>query len=180
MSERTTLVDNATIHSDRIQNLAKIFLSTPDDSWHMLKEMDVDYVLVFIAGEKLNVDHEGQPLYVLGGGGDESKKQWFMRIAEEPLEKYLHADGISGTDYFLGKMTPFTILAYHNFQTQQQSETFVPGFTAIYTPEIKYPVDGNGPLKFVYASPSVVEAKNGPMIGVFVYEINKEYVPVNP
>jgi dolichyl-diphosphooligosaccharide--protein glycosyltransferase len=77
-------------------------------------------------------------------------------------------------------MTPFTILAYHNFQTQQQSETFVPGFTAIYTPEIKYPTDGNGPLKFVYASPSVVEAKNGPMIGVFVYEINKEYVPVNP
>jgi dolichyl-diphosphooligosaccharide--protein glycosyltransferase len=181
MSERATLADNATIDTKRIQNIAKTFLNTPDESWNMLNEMQADYVLIFIAGEKLNVDHEGQPLYILGGGGDESKKQWFMRIAEEPLEKYLHADGISGTDYFwnetlLGKMTPFTVLAYHNFQTQQQSETFVPGFTAIYTPEIKYPADGNGPLKFVYASPSVVEAKNGPMIGVFVYEINKNYI----
>jgi dolichyl-diphosphooligosaccharide--protein glycosyltransferase len=180
MSERATLADNATIHTERIQKIAKIFLSTPDESWHMLKEMDADYVLIFIAGEKLNVEHEGQPLYILGGGGDESKKQWFMRIAEEPLEKYLHADGISGTDYFwnetlLGKMIPFTTLAYHNFQTQQQSETFVPGFSAIYTPEIKYPPDGDGPLKFVYASSSFTEAKNGPMIGVFVYEINKEY-----
>ncbi|MCJ8305502.1 MAG: hypothetical protein HRU07_00445 [Nitrosopumilus sp.] len=185
MSERATLADNATIHTERIQKIAKIFLSTPDESWHMLKEMDADYVLIFLAGEKLNVEHEGQPLYILGGGGDESKKQWFMRIAEEPLEKYLHADGISGTDYFwnetlLGKMTPFTILAYHNFQTQQQSETFVPGFSAIYTPEIKYPIDGDDPLKFVYASSSFIEAKNGPMIGIFVYEINKEYVSVNP
>ena len=185
LSERATLADNATIDTKRIQKIAKTFLSTPDESWHMLKEMDADYVVIFLAGEKLNVEHEGQPLYILGGGGDESKKQWFMRIAEEPLEKYLHADGISGTDYFwnetlLGKMTPFTILAYHNFQTQQQSETFVPGFSAIYTPEIKYPIDGDGPLKFVYASSSFIEAKNGPMIGVFVYEINKEYVSVNP
>jgi dolichyl-diphosphooligosaccharide--protein glycosyltransferase len=76
-------------------------------------------------------------------------------------------------------MMPFTVLAYHNFQTEQQSKTFTPGFTPIYTPEIKYPTDEDGPLKFVYASSSVVDAKNGPMIGVFVYEINKEYTPIN-
>lgn len=184
MSERATLADNATIDSKRIQKIAKTFLSTPDESWHMLKELDADYVVIFIAGERLTVDHEGQPLYLLGGGGDESKKQWFIRIAEEPLGKYLHADGLSGTDYFwnetlLGKMIPFTTLAYHNFQTEQQSKTFVPGSTAIYVPEIKYPSDGDGPLKFVYASPSVTEAKHGPMIGIFVYEINKNYVPIN-
>jgi dolichyl-diphosphooligosaccharide--protein glycosyltransferase len=184
MSERATLADNATIHSDRIQKIAEILVGPPDESWYKLKEMDADYVLIFIAGEKLNVNHEGMPLYLLGGGGDESKKQWFMRIAEEPLGKYLHADGISGTDYFwnetlLGKMIPFTPLAYHNFQTEQQSKTFTPGFTPIYTPEIKYPSDGDGPLKFVYASPSVTQTKTGPMIGVFVYEINKEYIPIN-
>jgi len=182
LSERATLADNATIDTKRIQNIAKTFLSTPNESWKMLNEMGADYVVIFISGEKLNVSHEGKPLYILGGGGDESKKQWFMRIAEEPLEKYLYADGISGTDYFwnetlLGKMTPFTLLAYHNIQTQQQSATFQPGFTPIYTPEIKYPSDGDGPLKLVYVSPSVTEAKNGPMIGVFVYEINKDYVP---
>jgi dolichyl-diphosphooligosaccharide--protein glycosyltransferase len=181
MSERTTLADNATIDTKQIQNIAKTFLNTPDESWNMLNQMQADYVVIFITAERLNVEHEGKPLYVLGGGGDESKKQWFMKIAEEPLEKYLHVDGISGTDHFwnetlLGKMTPFTLLAYHNFQTQQQSETFVPGFTAIYTSEIKYPIDGDGPLRLVYASPSFTEEKNRAMIGVFVYEINKNYI----
>ena len=53
-------------------------------------------------------------LYVLDGGGDESKKQWFMKIAEEPF-KISSSDGSSGTDYFwnetlLGKMIPFNFL----------------------------------------------------------------------
>jgi len=139
-------------------------------------------VVVFVSGQKLNVEHEGNPLYILGGGADESKKQWFIRIAEEPLSKYLHSDGFSGTDYFwnetlLGKMMPFTTIAYHNFQNQQQSATFQPGFTPIFTKEIKYDVDGSGPLKLVYASPSFNEEKVGPMIGVFVYEVNENYIP---
>ena len=182
MSERTTLIDNATIDSKQIQKIAKIFLSTPDESWNMLTEMNADYVVVFVAAQKLNVEHEGKPLYVLGGGGDESKKQWFMRIANVPLDKYLHLDGISGTDYFwnetlLGKLIPFTTLAYHNFQNQQQSAIFKPGFSPIETPEIKYPSNGNTPLKLVYASSSFTDAKIGPMTGVFVYQLNKDYQP---
>jgi dolichyl-diphosphooligosaccharide--protein glycosyltransferase len=180
MSERTTLADNATIDTKQIQKIAKIFLSTPDAGWNMLREMNADYVVVFVAAQKLNVDHEGRPLYVLGGGGDESKKQWFMRIAEEPLQKYLHSDGISGTDYFwnetmLGNMIPFTPLAYHNFQNQQQSEIFTPGFSEITTKEIKYDSDDD-PLKLIYASSSFIDEKNGPMTGVFVYEVNHNYV----
>jgi len=183
MSERTTLADNATIDTLQIQKIAKIFLSEPDDAWNMLNEMGATHVVIFVSGEKLNVENEGNPLYVLGGGGDESKKQWFMRIAEEPESKYVHPDGFSGTDYFwnetlLGKMIPFTTLAYHNFQNQQQSKTFVPGFTPIYGKEIKL-MDDNDPLKLVYASPSFSEEKTGPMIGVFVYEINKNYVSTN-
>ena len=143
MSERTTVADNATIDSKQIKNIAKIFLSSPDESWKVLQEMNADYVVVFVAAQNLDVDHEGQPLYVMGGGGDESKKQWFMRIAEVPLQKYLYSDGMSGTDYFwnetlLGKMIPFTTLAYHNFQNQQQSEIFRPGFSEISVKEIKY------------------------------------------
>ncbi|NIU88536.1 MAG: hypothetical protein GWN56_15120, partial [Nitrosopumilaceae archaeon] len=61
--------------------------------------MEADYVLVFVSGEQLNVESP-EPYYLLRGGGDESKKQWFIRIAEEPLGKYLHADGISGTKHF--------------------------------------------------------------------------------
>lgn len=183
MSERTTLADNATIDTKQIQNIAKIFLSKPDDAWHMLNEMGATHMVIFVSGEKLSVEHEGKPLYILGGGGDESKKQWFIRIAEEPLQKYLYVDGFSGTDYFwnetlLGKMIPFTTLAYHNFQNQEQSASFKPGFTPIFIKEIKYDSDSSEPLQLVYASSSFSEEKNGPMIGVFVYEVNEKYVPL--
>jgi dolichyl-diphosphooligosaccharide--protein glycosyltransferase len=181
MSERATLADNATIDTKRIQKIAKTFLSTPDESWHMLKEMDADYVLIFVSGEKLNADHEGPPLYLLGGGGDESKKQWFMRIVEEPLEKYLYSDGISGTEYFwnntlLGQMFPFAVIGYVDLQnTNIQSEIYIPGLTPIYVKDIKYQSDGNGPLRLVYSSPGYENEKIGSMIGIFIYQINKDY-----
>ena len=86
MSDRITLADNATIDKMQIKKIAKIFLSSPDDAWKMLQETESDYVVVFVAGQKLNIQDE-RSLYVLSGGGDESKKQWFMRIAGEPLTK---------------------------------------------------------------------------------------------
>ena len=183
MAERATLADNSTISTIIIQNIAKMLLNNPNSSWHSLNEMQADYVLVFVAGEKLNLDST-QSFYRLGGGGDESKKQWFMRIAGLDETKYLHADGASGTDYFwnetlLGNMFPFTELGYVNPNNlNQQSETYVRGMIPIYEKNIKYTSDGNGPLKLVYASPSYVEEKVGPMIGVFIYEINKNYEPV--
>jgi len=178
-AERASLADNSTMHTQVIQNFAKMLLSTPNDAWNSLNEMQADYVLVFVAGQKLGIDSE-ESLYLLQGGGDESKKQWFMRIAGEDLSKYLHSDGISGTDYFwnntlLGKMFPFTPVTYFNFQTDEQLPFYQPGLEPVYVKDIKYPSDGNGPLRLVYASPSFNEEKVGPMIGVFIYEINKEY-----
>lgn len=180
LSERATLADNATIDSERIQSIAKTLLSSPDDAWIMLDEMNADYVIVFISGEKLDVVN-GKSVYMLGGGGDESKKQWFMRIAGESTSKYLHSDGISGTEYFwnntlLGKLTPFTTLTYLNFQNDQQSDTYQEGFIPIYVKDVKYSTE-DGPFKLVHASPGFTEENNGPMIGVFVYEINHNYVP---
>ena len=55
MSERTTLADNATIDHKQIKKIATLFLSTPDEAWYMLQEMDSDYLLIFVAGEKLSV-----------------------------------------------------------------------------------------------------------------------------
>lgn len=184
-AERATLADNATVSTKIIENIAKMFLSSPNTAWNSLNEMQADYVLVFVAGQRLGVDNgDGSPLYVLGGGGDESKKQWFMRIAHEPLPQYLHSDGISSTDYFwnetlLGQMFPFTPIAYVNFNNNQQSATYQPGFTGVYSKDIKYPIDGDGPLRLVYSSPSFDVEKGGNIIGVFVYEINKDYVPMN-
>ncbi|MDH3854851.1 MAG: glycosyltransferase family 39 protein [Nitrosopumilus sp.] len=181
LSERTTLADNATIDSKKISEIATVFLNPPDEAWNKLQEMDADYVLVFVAGQKIDVLSD-QSLYTLEGGGDESKKQWFMRIAEEPLEKYLYSDGISGTEYFwndtlLGQMFPFTVIGYVDLQNPNiQSEVYIPGFTPIYVKDIKYQSDGNGPLRLVYSSPGYENEKTGPMIGVFVYEINRDYL----
>lgn len=183
-AERASLADNSTLNDSIIKKIASAFLSSIDNGTKMLLEMESDYVVIFIVGQRLGIDNGDQPLYTLGGGGDESKKQWFMRIASEPLAKYLHPDGVSGTDYFwnetlLGKMTPFTPLGYVNLANNQQSQTYQPGFTGIYTKDIKFPEDGNGPLRLVYSSPSFDTEKGGQVIGVFVYEINKDYVPLN-
>ena len=182
--ERASLADNATISTERIIKLAEIFLSSPDKSWKELQALEADYFVIFISGQRYNVDgHDNQPLYSLLGGADESKKQWFMRIANEPLNKYLHSDGLSGTDYFwnetlMGQMIPYTPIGYIDLRTNQQSLTFQPGYTGIYEKDIKL-ADDNDPLKLVYSSPSFDVERGGIILGVFVYEINKDYVPLN-
>ncbi|MBC8515708.1 MAG: hypothetical protein H8D31_00485 [Nitrosopumilus sp.] len=183
MGERASLADNATVSTEIIQNIAKMLLSNPDTAWNTLNEMQADYILVFVAGEKLNVTTD-ESFYTLRGGGDESKKQWFMRIAGHDTAKYLHSDGSSGTDYFwnetlLAKMFPFSVAGYLNPNNpNQQSQTYVPGMLAIYQKDIKFTSDGNGPLRLVYASSSFTEEKIGPMLGVFIYEVNKDYKPI--
>ncbi len=179
MGERATLADNSTISTLVITNIAKMLLDNPNDAWISLNEMQADYVLVFVAGQKLGIDSE-ESLYLLQGGGDESKKQWFMRITDKDLFKYLHVDGISGTDYFwnntlLGKMFPFTPITYIDLQTNTQLPFYQPGLEPVYVKDIKYPSAGNGPLRLVYASPSFTDEKVGEMIAVFIYEINKDY-----
>ena len=62
-----------------------------------------------------------------------------------------------------------------NQNTNIQSEVYKPGLTPIYVKDIKYPYDGTGPVRLIYASPSFTEEKVGPMLGVFVYEVNKDY-----
>jgi len=183
-ADRSSLADNSTVNAAIIKKIAEMFSSSPEQGWKILRDMETDYFLIFVAGQRLGVDYEDQSIYLLQGGGDESKKQWFMRIAEEPLSKYLFSDGISGTDYFwnetiLGKMIPFTPLVYVNLQTNQQSAVYQPGFTPVYVKDIKLPIDEDGPLQLVYSSPSFDVEKGEQMIMVFIYEINKDYVPLN-
>jgi len=180
LSERASLADNATLSTKRIQKIAKTLLSSPDESWKLLQELDADYFLIFVAAQK--VANNPNDLYVLRGGGDESKKQWFMAIAEEPLGKYLQQDRVSGTDFFwqntlFGKMIPFSVVSYVNLSTNAQSENYQLGFTEVFAKDIKFPNDGDGPLRFVYSSPSFDRKDIGPIIGVFIYEINQDYTP---
>jgi len=178
LSERASLADNATLSTVRIQAIAKTLLAPPDEAWQMLQDLDADYILIFIAGQKIGTDPE---LYILQGGGDESKKQWFIAIAQEPLNKYLLSDRKSGTDFFwentlFGKMVPFSVLTYANTRTGVQSENYQSGFSEIFVKDIKFPNDGDGPLRLVYSSPSF-DRSDTIMIGVFIYEINQDYKP---
>lgn len=184
-AERATLADNSTIDSAKIQNIAKILLDNPVESWKSLQELGADYFVIFVAAERLSVNgNNDEPFFFLGGGGDESKKQWFMRIADKPLYDYLHSDGISGTNHFwndtmLGNMLPFSLVSYVDFHTNQQSLEYQQGYTGIYVKNIKFPKDENGPFRLIYSSPSLDIENSGPVTGVLVYEINKEYIPLN-
>ena len=180
MSDRTTIVDNATLNTKQILKMAQMLMSTPENSWNMLKEMNADYVVIFLSAQKIN-DNLDDKLYVLGPGGDESKAPWFLQIGEFPIERYYESDLATFSNYFyeqtmLGKMIPFTTAVYYNPQTQENSLSYKPGFVQILTKDIKY--DSNDePLKLVYASPSLMNEKSGPMNIVLVYEINKNYLP---
>ncbi len=181
LGERTTLADNATLSTEKIQKIAQMFLSSPDKAYRILtEELDADYVVVYVAGQKVTGTDAKEPLYILNGGGDESKKQWFMKISGKNPSKYLHPDGISGTDLFwnetiLGKMFPFTPLAFINPNTNEQSLNFKPGFIQIYSKDVKYPEGGDGPLELVYSSASVDRANVGPINSVFIYKVNPDY-----
>ena len=185
MSERTTLIDNATLADNQIKRVAEIFVSTPDEAWNMLNEWDVDYVVIFVAVQKLDAKtDDGKSFYVLNGGGDESKKPWIIRIAEVPLEKYVQSDDLTGTDYFwnetlLGKMIPFTTVLYYNDYTEQTSENYIYGFIPISVKNIKYDSISNTPLNLVYASSSFTNEQTVHETAVLVYQINKNYTPSN-
>jgi len=178
IADRTTLIDNATINQAQIKKVAKIFLSTPDDAWKQLTEMEVDYVLVYIAAEKLSNDNYS-PFYTLGGGGDEDKKYWLLRIAEMPLQEYLYSDNVTGTEKFwnstlLGKMIPFTPLGYLVLSEYSQAEDYQSGYV-LYLKDIKYDSNSNEPLQLVYTSPSFDRISEGEVSGIIIYKINKEY-----
>ena len=178
IADRTTLIDNATINQTQIKKVAKIFLSTPDDAWKQLTDMEVDYVLVYIAAQKLSNDNYS-PFYALGGGGDEDKKYWILRIAEMPLQEYLYSDNATGTEKFwnstlLGKMIPFTPLGYLDLSEYSQAEDYQSGYV-LYLKDIKYDSNSNEPLQLVYTSPSFDRISEGEVSGIIIYKINKEY-----
>jgi dolichyl-diphosphooligosaccharide--protein glycosyltransferase len=76
-------------------------------------------------------------------------------------------------------MIPFKIVTHYNIALQKETNVFQPGFIPLSAKEIKYDYDGNGPLKLVYASPSFTDDTIRSMTGVFVYEVNKNYIPIN-
>jgi dolichyl-diphosphooligosaccharide--protein glycosyltransferase len=184
VAERTTLIDNATLGDWQIKKVAEIFMNTPDEAWNVLTTWDVDYVVVFVAAQRLDGDWNGESLYVLNGGGDESKKSWFMRIADVELSKYLESDGNTASNYFwnetmLGKMIPYNTLVYYDDESKLSYEIFQTGTIPISVLDINYLDDGNYPFKLVYTSPSFTNKNIDRFSAVLVYDVNENYSPEN-
>jgi len=145
--------------------------------------LDADYIIINLAAEKLSEDNI-MDLYLLNQrGGDETKAFWFFKIAGLSVLDYYNPEFTSYTDKFwddtlLGKLIPFTNIIYVNPDNPEiQSETFKPGYTAIYVKNVKFPPGGNGAFELVYVSPSFERDQAGPLTGPLIYKINKDYNP---
>ena len=145
--------------------------------------LDADYVLINLAVKKLTDDNI-MDLYTLKQhGGDETKTFWFVKIADLPVMDYFNTDLASFTDKFwdetlLGKLIPFTPILYVDpDNTERQSDTYIPGYIAIYVVDVKFPPDGQGPFQLMYSSPSFAMNDAGPLTGPIIYKINEEYIP---
>ncbi len=180
MGNRTSLADNATINSTRIAQLGRMFMSDEYTALKILNDLKADYVVIFVAGQTIKT--RDATYYILGGGGDESKKQWFIKIGGLNISQYLYEDEFTPKPYFwentlMGKMLPFTPTVYARFdqfgRLVDQSDEYKPGYTAIYQYDMKYPPEGDGPLKLAFISSSLAESKAGIFASVLIYKIVK-------
>jgi dolichyl-diphosphooligosaccharide--protein glycosyltransferase len=187
LGNKTSLADNATINQTRIATIAKMFIDQKENGIKIAQDLKADYILVYVVGQRFS-GVNGTAFYTLGSGGDESKKQWFMRIGGFDETNYLQADGFTATPRLwnttlLGQIIPFTPQAYASFQGGQLTNLqpdYKPGTVALYVKHIKYPVGSNPdnrPLSLVYSSPSFQSNEPGLMFGVLVYKVNHNYVP---
>ena len=176
MGNSTSLADNATINSTRIASIGRMYMSPEQQGVEMLNSFGADYVLVFVVGQKFNQQGAGD-MYMLGGGGDESKKQWFIRIGGLNEPDFLEMDEFTPKRYFwdntlLGKMFPFDSGNFIDQQGNVVGGEWEPGKTPIYSYNMKYPPNGTGPLRLAFASSSIrEEAPVGTFTGVLIYEI---------
>ncbi|MGI0024898.1 MAG: peptidylprolyl isomerase, partial [Nitrososphaera sp.] len=198
LGNRATLADNATINSTRIETIAKMLISDEQSGIKIAQDLKADYIVIYIVGQVRYIgtaNAEGTnstagqtiPIYTLGQGGDESKKQWFMRIGGFDEHKYIEPDGFTPTPEFwnstlLGRLIPFELLSYVPIGAEggaaEGSAVWRQGLTGLYAQNVKYPADGaaDQPLHLVYSSPSFND-KESIMFGVFIYKVNQESGP---
>jgi len=108
MGNRTTVVDNATLNSTRISQVGQLLMSNITQAAAMAESMGEGrptYVAIFVTGSVFPVTSSSgttSQYYILqvpsgngftAGGGDESKKQWFIRIGNLTESKYLECSG---------------------------------------------------------------------------------------
>ena len=201
LGERATLIDNSTLADQQIEKVARTFMSPVENAWVILNstpDTDVsehyvvipvdyteddtsalyaDYVLINLAG--IRYETETVPIYDLHGGGDESKKQWFLAISGINPYDYMEQDAFTPTpdliqNTFYGNLIPFSIVSYYDPGTERQFKEYQPNTVALWAKDIKFN-DPYGPFTLVYASPSFSEQNAGWFHSVLIYKVNHEY-----
>jgi dolichyl-diphosphooligosaccharide--protein glycosyltransferase len=191
MGNRTSAADNSTINGTRIAQIGRMFMSNATQAAHIAREIAGErpaYVLIFVVGSIVPINAQGQQYYILqvpagfgftAGGGDESKKQWFIRIGGLNESQYLECPSITPscpsvddfnlTPYALqntlfAQLLPFKFAGFLVTQNQNivVSPTYrfgdnnappVEGFSYPYS--YTFGPNSKGPFRLAYASPSV-------------------------
>jgi dolichyl-diphosphooligosaccharide--protein glycosyltransferase len=161
MGNVTSLADNATINETQISLLGQALAGTPQDSLQVLKNdlHSPQYILIFIAGSYFTPSSSSTVYYMLTvptpypspAGGDESKKQWFIRIGnvtcgclreDTGSRALMYPDDFTPTPYFwanstLGQLIPFqeTSIFYNPVLAAEGQST---------TTQSTYSATGNG------------------------------------
>ncbi len=141
MGNRTTVADNATLNETRIAQIGQMFFSNTTTGATEALNMGhgkPTYVIMFLTGSQASFG--GQSYYVLQlpagnngftpGGGDESKKQWFISIAGmnetnfiEPNPDGFNLTPAGLTNTVFGQMLPFTFAGYYDITNSTASVT---------------------------------------------------------
>ena len=165
MGNVTSLADNATINETQIAQIGRALVSDPHSSMQVLRQLhSPDYILIFIAGYGASLQSStggaSQIVYTLTvptpypspAGGDESKKQWFIRIGNTTcgcLEEttgpraLMYPDDFTPTPYFwanstLGQLMPFiptNFFASPQYFISPSSNQPSQGYSSTYLPQ---------------------------------------------
>ncbi len=139
MGNRTVVADNATLNETRIAEIGEMFFQNVTAGAQTALSLGhgrPTYVLMFLTGSEISIS--GTSYYVLQipsgngftpGGGDESKKQWFILIPGLNESSYLwpSPDDFNltpnGLNTVFGQMLPFHFAGYYDIYNSSSSVT---------------------------------------------------------
>ncbi|MDG6922830.1 MAG: hypothetical protein JRN67_06000 [Nitrososphaerota archaeon] len=212
MGNVTTLADNATINETQISLIGQALMVPPMQSLQVMKEElhSPQYLLIFLVGYRYapSSSSPSQLYYMLTvptpypqpGGGDESKKQWFIRIGnltcgclEETTgpNALMYQDDFTPTPYFwanstFGQLIPYqptgifvnpvsgTQQSSYNATIQSNGASGISaGYTELYNYQMKYPTgNSTAPFQLAFESSSLPGNSAGLVTAVLVYKVN--------
>jgi len=204
MGNVTSLADNGTINETQIAYIGQSLVDPVSQSIQVLKTHlhSPQYMLIFIAGYQFTPPSQSggpsQKYYMLTvptpypqpSGGDESKKQWFIRIGNTTCgclqetsgpKAFMQNDGFTPTPYFwsnstLGQLIPFLSQGVFyapasNGQQNGYSATINSqtgaggisnGYTELYVYQMKYPATATtAPFQLAFESSSILGCPSG-------------------